>query len=142
MKTLWIVALGFLLFFVVTSSVAQASEQVIPAENDYFLAISFEYANNPNLKRFKFKESITRLNMEALNKKLEQIKGVQSVFLYPDGIAIARKVDSARKVDTPWGELEKEVMLILKDQFKVTGYVLFDGSTLTGEQIKRLLSVP
>lgn len=134
MKTKWIAVLGFLSFFMVTfSGVVQAEEKVILAEDDYFLAISFT-SGIPNQKRFKFNKSVTQLDVNALFKKLKQVEEIQQILLYKDGIAITRNEES------PWEELEKKVMHILKDQCKVTGYVLLDGDKLTEEQIQRHLS--
>jgi len=132
-RTIWNVVLGFLWLFVTSSSVAQAEEKVIPPQDDYFLAISFA-SEDPNIKRYKFKESIERLDVHAVYQELTQFEEITQVSLHNDGIAITRKTS------TPWADLEKKVMLVLKDQFKVTGYVLFDGNKLTEEQIKRYLS--
>ena len=132
-RTIWNVVLGFLWLFVTSSSVAQAEEKVIPPQDDYFLAISFA-SKDPNVKKYKFKESIERLDVHAVYQELTQFEEITQVSLYKDGIAITRKTG------TPWADLEKKVMLVLKDQFKVTGYVLFDGNKLTEEQIKRYLS--
>jgi len=132
-RTIWNVVLGFLWLFVTSSSVAQAEEKVIPPQDDYFLAISFA-SEDPNIKRFKFKESIERLDVQTVYQELTQFEEITQVSLYADGIAITRASGS------PWADLEKKVMLVLKDQFGYTGYVLFDGNKLAEEQIRRYLS--
>lgn len=132
MKILMNAVLVFLSFFIVTSYAVQAEEPTNHPNGDYVLAISFT-DTNPDIKRFKFRESIVRLDIESLYNKLERLKGVNMVSLYKDGVAVTREPDAL------WEELEKNVMLVLKDQFQVTGYVLLDSRQLTVEQIENYL---
>jgi hypothetical protein len=133
MKALWIVVLSFLSAVIITSGFVQAKEQVPIPEYDYFLAISFT-DKDPNLKKFEFKKSTTGLTADGVVSSLKKIEGVHQVALYKDSVAITRKAGA------PWEELEKKVMLVLKDYYKLTGYVLVVGDKLSEEQRKRLLT--